>query len=138
TIVLRAQETPKGGTELEVDGHHALARRIAAETMVLLKNEGELLPLRHVNKIAVIGVTAKQAHYQGGGSAHVTPTRIDVPFDELAALAGDAELTYAPGYKMEEGFDQALIDEAVALARAAEIALLYIGLPTYKESEGYD
>src|SRR5690554_4467236 len=91
-----------------------------------------------MTKIAVIGVTAKQAHYQGGGSAHVTPTRLDVPFDELAALAGDAELTYAPGYKMEEGFDQALIDEAVALARVADVALLYIGLPTYKESEGYD
>lgn len=138
TIVLRAQETPKGESELDVDGHHALARRIAGETIVLLKNVGGLLPLRNMTKIAVIGVTAKQAHYQGGGSAHVTPTRLDVPFDELAALAGDAELTYAPGYKMEEGFDQALIDEAVALARVADVALLYIGLPTYKESEGYD
>lgn len=138
TIVLRAQETPKGGVELDVDGHHALARRIAGEAMVLLKNEGGLLPLRDVKKIAVIGATAKQAHFQGGGSAHVTPTRVDVPFDELAALAGDAELTYAPGYKLEEGFDQALIDEAVALAREAEVALLYIGLPTYKESESYD
>ncbi|MBN2303196.1 MAG: glycoside hydrolase family 3 C-terminal domain-containing protein [Anaerolineae bacterium] len=137
-IVLRAQETPKGGTRLNVDGHHALARRIAGETMVLLKNEGGLLPLRGVNKIAVIGVTAREAHYQGGGSAHVTPTRVDVPFDELAALAGDAELIYAPGYKMEEGFAQAMIDEAVAVARAAEVALLYIGLPPFKESEGYD
>lgn len=137
-IVFRTQQTPKGGTELDVDGHHALARRIAGETMVLLKNEGGLLPLRGVNKIAVIGVTAKQAHYQGGGSAHVTPTRVDVPFDELAALAGGAELTYAPGYKMEEGFHQALIDEAVEVARAAEVALLYIGLPPFKESEGYD
>ncbi len=138
TIVLRTRETPKGGTELDVDGHHALARRIAGETMVLLKNEGDLLPLRGVNKIAVIGVTAKQAHYQGGGSAHVTPTRVDVPFDELAALAGDAELTYAPGYKMEEGFDQSLIADAVTVASAAEVALLYIGLPPFKESEGYD
>lgn len=138
TIVLRTRETPRGGNEIDVDGHHALARRIAGETMVLLKNEGGLLPLRDVSKIAVIGVTAKQAHYQGGGSAHVTPTRVDVPFDELAALAGDAELTYAPGYKMEEGLDQTLIDEAVAVARAAEVALLYIGLPPFKESEGYD
>ena len=138
TIVLRAQETPKGGSEIDVDGHHALARRIAGEAMVLLKNEGGLLPLRDVSKIAVIGVTAKQAHVQGGGSAHVTPTRVDVPFDELAALAGDAALTYAPGYNMEEGFEQALIDEAVAVARAADVALLYIGLPPFKESEGYD
>jgi beta-glucosidase len=137
-IVWKAVETPKGSVALDVDGHHALARRVAAETMVLLKNEGDLLPLRGFKRIAVIGTAAKAAHYQGGGSSHVNPTRIDSPFEELRKLAGGAELVYAPGDMMDEGFDQAKIDEAVKVAADAEIALLVIGLPPFKESEGYD
>ena len=137
-VVFKAIKTPKGHGTLDIDGHHALARRVAAETMVLLKNEGGLLPLRNVQKLAVIGTAAKQAHFQGGGSSHVNPTRVDSPFDELQKQAGSAELIYAVGDMMEDSFDQALIDEAVKVAQQGEIALLYIGLPTFKESEGYD
>jgi beta-glucosidase len=137
-IVYKAIETPKGGVTLDVDGHHALARRVAAETMVLLKNEGGLLPLGGFKKIAVIGTAAKAAHYQGGGSSHVTPTRVDSPFDELQKLAGGAELVYAQGDMMDDAFNQGKINEAVKAAAGAEIALLIIGLPPFKESEGYD
>ncbi len=135
-IVFRAAETPKGGT-FDVAGHHALARRVAAEGMVLLKNNG-ILPLTHPQRIAVIGRAAKEPHFQGGGSSHINPTQVDSPFDELQARAGDAVLTYCPGYPADDSFDQALIDEAVTAAQAAEVALLYIALPSYKESEGYD
>jgi beta-glucosidase len=137
-IVYKAVETPKGGVTLDMDGHHALARRVAAETMVLLKNEGGLLPLRGVKKMAVIGTAAKAAHYQGGGSSHVNPTRVDSPFEELQRLAGGAQLVYAQGDMMEDGFDQGKIDDAVRVAAGAEVALLVIGLPPFKESEGYD
>lgn len=137
-LVAKAQETPKGHTTVDVDRHHALARHIAGEAIVLLKNEGGLLPLEKTGSIAVIGVSAKQPHYQGGGSSHINATQIDVPFEKLSKLAGDADLHYAPGYMMEEGFDQALIDEAVAVAKDADVALLYIALPPFKESEGYD
>ncbi|MEJ5199306.1 MAG: glycoside hydrolase family 3 C-terminal domain-containing protein, partial [Anaerolineae bacterium] len=65
-------------------------------------------------------------------------TRVDIPFDEVQKLAGDAQLTYAPGYPAGPAFDQALIDEAVAVAREAEMALLFIALPAFVESEGYD
>lgn len=135
-IVFRAAETPKGGS-FDVAGHHALARRVAAEGMVLLKNNG-ILPLTHPQRIAVIGRAAKEPHFQGGGSSHINPTQVDSPFDELQARAGDAVLTYCPGYPADDSFDQALIDEAVTAAQAAEVALLYIALPSYKESEGYD
>lgn len=136
-IVFMAQETPKGGA-FDVDAHHALARKVAAEGMVLLKNDGGLLPLQGHRQIAVIGRAARAAHFQGGGSSHINPTRVDVPFEELRSRAGDAELAYAEGYPANDAFRQDLIDEAVGLARSADVALLYIALPGYKESEGYD
>ena len=136
TIVCRAAQTPKRG-QFDVAAHHALARKISAETIVLLKNNG-LLPLRDPQHIAVIGRAAKEAHFQGGGSSHINPTQVDVPFAELQKQAGNAELSFAEGYPKEDTFDQALIDQAVAIAQTADVALLYIALPSYKESEGYD
>ncbi len=135
-IVFKAAETSKGGS-FDTARHHALARRIAAEGMVLLKNNG-ILPLGDEKHIAVIGRTAKEAHFQGGGSSHINPTRVDNPFEELQKLAGDVELSYAEGYPMDDSFDQALIDEAVKNVRTAKVALLYLALPESKESEGYD
>ncbi|HOU40133.1 MAG TPA: glycoside hydrolase family 3 C-terminal domain-containing protein, partial [Promineifilum sp.] len=126
----------KGGT-FDAAAHHALARRVAGGSMVLLKNNG-LLPLQAPQRIAVIGRAALEAHFQGGGSSHINPTQVDVPFEELRRLAGDAEFRYAAGYPDDDSRDQALIDEAVAAAQATDVALLYIALPTFKESEGYD
>jgi beta-glucosidase len=135
-IVLKAAETPKGG-KFDVSAHHALARRIAADGMVLLKNNG-ILPLKNQKRIAVIGRTAKEAHFQGGGSSHINPTQVDNPFIELQKLAGEASLSFAEGYPKDESFDQALIDAAVNEAKSAQVALLYLALPASKESEGYD
>jgi beta-glucosidase len=136
-VVLKAAAAPKGGT-FDAASHHALARRIAAEGMVLLKNDG-LLPLKDVQHLAVIGRAAEEPSFQGGGSSHIHPTQVAVPFKEIQALAGDAELTYAEGYPSTgSGFEQGLIDEAVGLAKAAEAAVLFVALPASKESEGYD
>ena len=135
-IVFKAAQTPKGGS-FDQTAHHALARRVAGEGMVLLKNNG-ILPLKDPQHIAVIGRSAHNAYFQGGGSSHINPTQVDVPFTELQKLAGNAELSYAEGYAEDESFRQELIDEAVSLARSAEVALLYICLPETKESEGYD
>jgi len=134
-IVFRANEMPKDGT-FDMDAHHALARKIAAEGMVLLKNDGNLLPLKGQQQIAVIGRAAQAAHFQGGGSSHINPTRVDVPFQELQSRADGAELAYAEGYPADDSFRQDLIDQAVELARSADVALLTIALPT--ESEGHD
>ena len=77
-IVFKAKQTPKGGT-FDVDAHHELAHRVAAEGMVLLKNNG-LLPLKDQQHIAVIGRAAENAHFQGGGSSHLNPTKVAMPF----------------------------------------------------------
>jgi len=135
-IVFKAQETPKTGT-FDVDAHHNLAYKIATEGMVLLKNDG-LLPLKSQGHIAVIGRSAESAHFQGGGSSHINPTRVAVPFKELQARAGEAELTYAEGYPADDSFQQEMIDQAVTNARSADVTVLYIALPNFKESEGYD
>ena len=135
-IVFKAKETPKVGT-FDVDAHHELARKIAAEGMVLLKNDG-ILPLKGQGHIAVIGRSAENAHFQGGGSSHINATKVAIPFKELQSRAENAELTYAEGYPADASFRQDLIDQAATLAQSADVALLYIALPTFKESEGYD
>jgi beta-glucosidase len=135
-IIFKAAQTSKGDPFDEA-AHHALARQVAGEGMVLLKNNG-ILPLKNPQHLAVIGRSAQNAYFQGGGSSHINPTQVDIPFIELQKLAGNAELSYAQGYKADESFSQELIDEAVLLARTAEVALLYISLPETKESEGYD
>jgi len=135
-VISRAQGTPKG-RDFDMDAHHNLARQIAAEGMVLLKNNG-ILPLEDSQHIAVIGRSAEYAHFQGGGSSHINPTRISVPFKELQDQAADAELSYAEGYPADNSLNQDLIDQAVGIAQTADVALLYIALPATKESEGYD
>ena len=135
-IVFKAAQTQKGGT-FDVDAHYVLAQKISSEGMVLLKNNG-ILPLKNPQHVAVIGRSAEVAHFQGGGSSHINPTRVAMPFKELQKIAGDAELTYASGYPEDDSYKQDLIDEAVRLAQTADVALLYIALPAYKESEGYD
>ena len=135
-VIFKAKATSKGGN-FDIDAHNALARKVASEGMVLLKNNG-LLPLRDVSSIAVIGKAAKEAYFQGEGSSHINPTKVDNPFDELQELAGDAELTFGEGYAPDGKHDQELIAEAVTLAEEAEVALLYFALPPFKESEGYD
>lgn len=135
-IVFKAKETTKEGS-FDINAHHTLARKIAAEGMVLLKNDG-ILPLQGQQHIAVIGRSAEQAHFQGGGSSHINTTKVDMPFKELQSRAENAELTYAEGYPSDASFRQDMIDQAVTLAKTADVALLYIALPSFKESEGYD
>ncbi|MAT43101.1 MAG: glycosyl hydrolase [Anaerolineaceae bacterium] len=136
SIVQKAIKTPKG-IAFNSEKNHALARKIASEGMVLLKNNG-VLPLKDYSQIAVIGRSAKQAHFQGGGSSHINPTQVDIPFEELKKLAKNSTLTFDEGYPVDDRFNPDLINQAVKSAQEADVALLYIALPDYKESEGYD
>ena len=124
-------------SDFDRPAHHAFARRAAAETIVLLKNQGELLPLAPGTRVAVIGDFAQQPRFQGSGSSNVNPTQVDCPLDELKA-AGLEIAGYAPGYRRNGGEDKALQQEALQLARNADLVLLYLGLDELAETEGMD
>ncbi|OWA37890.1 glycosyl hydrolase [Saccharibacillus sp. O16] len=119
--------------------HHQLARQVARESMVLLKNEAGILPLQRTGHYAVIGELAKRPRYQGGGSSHIKPTRLENIYEEFAAEAGEAQVDYADGYSLKsDQIDEAKIAQAVKLAAEADVAVLFAGLPDAYESEGYD
>ena len=126
----------------DADAHHELAREAAAASIVLLKNEQQILPLDpdHGGTIAVIGEFARTPRYQGAGSSQVNPTRLDNALDALrTGLEGRRELRFAPGFQIEaEQADPQLVEEAVRAAADAEVAVVFLGLPPSYESEGWD
>ena len=123
--------------QFDADAHHVLARAAAAESVVLLKNDGPILPLASAARIAVIGEFARTPRFQGAGSSQVNPTRVEIALDELAATFG--EVTFAAGYGIgDTSADDALRAEAVDAAAAAETVVMLIGLPGADESEGFD
>ncbi len=123
--------------EFDVDAHHAFARRAAAQSVVLLKNDHNLLPLAGDKKVAVIGDFAEAPRYQGAGSSVVNPTRLDSPRDCLEKNALSI-VGYAPGFRRDGTGDSALRAQAAQLAAQADVVLLYLGLAESSESEGLD
>ena len=123
--------------EFDAAAHHALARRAAEESLVLLKNEGALLPLAAGSKVAVIGDFAKNPRYQGAGSSMVNSTQVDVLLDKLI----DSELNvigYQQGFDRHGKPDAALQESACELATQADTVILCMGLDEIAESEGLD
>jgi beta-glucosidase len=138
-FILKARQNRKENYKYDRPAHHALARKAAACSAVLLKNDGNILPLGKEKSIAAIGAFAQKPRYQGAGSSHINPNRLDNPLEELNAAGYKTE--YAPGYKLgKEGLaaDETLITEAATLAAKKDIALVFAGLPDEYESEGFD
>ena len=123
--------------DYSVSKHHALAREIASNSMILLKNEDTYLPLKKEKSYAIIGGFAKSPRYQGAGSSKINPHIIDNPFEELQKMG--YELSYAKGYDNITGeTDQNLINEAILASEGKEAAIVFVGLPDSYESEGFD
>ena len=119
------------------DEHHKLAREIASETFVLLKNEDNVLPLSKDQKIAVVGPYAKNPRYQGGGSAHINCHKIE-GFLQVCS-ENNINISYAEGFSpVADDFDEKLCEEAVNISKEADVTLIFAGLPDIFESEGYD
>ena len=134
-LVRRVTAHPRATVDL--DAHHALARRAAAESAVLLRNEEAILPLSDGTSIGLIGAFATAPRYQGAGSSLVNATRVPTLVDAVGAssltLVGVAE-----GFRRDGVRDEDLHREAVALACRAEVVVLALGLPEIAESEGLD
>ena len=123
--------------EFDAAAHHALARRAAAESLVLLKNEGSLLPLAAGSKVAVIGDFAKNPRYQGAGSSMVNSTQVDLLLDKLIASELNV-IGYQQGFDRHGKPDAALQKSACELATQADTVILCMGLDEIAESEGLD
>lgn len=125
---------------LDVEAHHEIAREVAGRSVVLLRNEDNLLPLSPDAKIAVIGAFAEEPRYQGAGSSMINPTKLDTALDGIREVAPSA--SYAKGFSLGLNADATeearLKDEAVAVAKDADVAVVFLGLPARLESEGYD
>jgi len=148
-LVQKATDGADSDADYDREAHHALAREVAGRSIVLLKNDG-MLPLDPASgrSIAVIGEFARTPRYQGAGSSQIVPTRLDSALDEIGALAGAANVSFAPGYFVGAESESSgaaagtaaadLVTQAVDVASAADDVLVFLGLPAEDESEGFD
>jgi len=138
-MIFKAHQTLREDYIYDAEAHHALAREVAGEGAVLLKNDTNALPLKRTSRIALLGVFAKSPRYQGAGSSTMNPPRLDNLHDEMGKIAGSENIVYAPGYPIKgTSLDQALIDQAVEVAKKVDVVVINAGLPDVYEVEGLD
>ena len=135
-LIMKSQET-LGEYEYSKEEHHEFARTVAENSMVLLKNEDGVLPLKKGQTVAVIGEMAKKPRYQGAGSSQIVPTALDCAFD--AFLKEGVGIVYSQGYDSSKSVtDVKLLADASECAKNADVAVVFIGLTDEFESEGFD
>ena len=133
-IVLKYTENKQPETKIDFEADHEEARKIADESMVLLKNDG-ILPLKRSQKLAFIGKFAETPRFQGGGSSHVNSYKVTSALEAAKGL----DVTYAPGYDTNTAeSDEALLEEAQEAAKNADVAVVFVGITDAMESEGMD
>ena len=124
----------------DYEADHKQAAELAGECMVLLENRDDILPLKKETKTVFIGEFAVTPRYQGGGSSHVNPWKVEDAYH--AAESAGADVTFVKGYDVKNEKDKKLaahlIEEAVEAAEKAETAVIFAGLPDEYESEGWD
>ena len=136
-IFISNENKAKKQSASDMEAHHALAGKAAEESLVLLKNNEQLLPLSNTVRVAVIGDFAQKPRYQGAGSSMVNPYRIDTILNLLAEYL-PASVGYSQGYQRRDKADEPLAEQAVTLAKNAECVLLFMGLTEAFEAEGLD
>lgn len=136
-LIFKAAETLSQDFTYDKQAHHELARRVAEEGIVLLKNENQTLPIPANAKIALLGHFAKKPRYQGGGSSLTNATMVDNLYDEMVKQIGDANILYAPGFPEKDNapVDDALIQDALEVAAKADYVVVMVGVAV---SEGGD
>ena len=133
TVVTNEQKTKY---PLDLEKHNEIARKIAGECIVLLKNEDKVLPIGKDKKVAFIGEFFEKPRYQGGGSSHINPFKLTSAMDTMGVFPNAA---YAQGFIIDnDETDDALLAEALKLAAESDVCVVFAGLPDRYESEGYD
>ena len=144
-LIVKSKPALEKSHTYDKKAHHKIAQKVAEGSLVLLKNEDNILPIQAGQKVAVIGEMAKAPRYQGAGSSVINPTMVSNAFDELEALGVD--VTYAQGYyktvpsKKEQKTrmtEAQLTEEAINVAKNADVAVVFAGLTEDFEGEGYD
>lgn len=135
--LIKKSDEVLGDYTYDKDAHHELAAEVCRQSLVLLKNEDNILPLKKDAKIAVIGEMARAPRYQGAGSSIINPTKISDAFDAL--IANGMNPLFAPGYnKKKDVINETMVRDARIIAEKSDVVLLFIGLTEEYESEGYD
>ncbi|PEA24940.1 glycosyl hydrolase [Bacillus cereus] len=139
-IIFKAVDNQLENAVYSKDAHHQLAREVASESMVMLKNEDSILPLKKEGTVAIIGEFAKQPRYQGGGSSHINPTKLESILEEIEMVSGEkTNILFEQGYNLaSDDVDENMINEAKKIAESADTVVLFVGLPDRYESEGFD
>ncbi|MGG0724887.1 glycoside hydrolase family 3 C-terminal domain-containing protein [Bacillus mycoides] len=139
-IIFKAYDNQLENAVYSKDAHHQLAREVASESMVMLKNEDSILPLKKEGTVAVIGGFAKQPRFQGGGSSHINPTKLESILEEIETVSGGkTNILFAQGYDIaSDDVNESMVNEAKKIAERADTAVLFVGLPDRYESEGFD
>lgn len=136
SFVFRCEENKTLPYICDMEKNHALARKAAAQSAVLLKNEG-VLPLKEGTKIALLGEFAEKPRYQGAGSSGINPAQLENALD--AFRAHGIHYTYAQGFAIEtDESDETMLAEAERAARDCDLAVIIAGLPARYEVEGID
>ncbi len=136
--MIKRAEAVRGDYTYDSDAHHKLAREIASQCMVLMKNDGNVLPLKKDAKVALIGEMARTPRYQGAGSSLINPIKLDCALETMKDMG--VNLSFAAGYSLKKKCkNQAeLISEAVQTAKNADVAVVFVGLTDEYETEGND
>jgi len=123
--------------EIDKEKHHQLAQTVAEESIVLLKNDEGILPIKKEKTVAIIGDFAKEARYQGAGSSIVNPTKLETTLDCIEEF-DIKSIGFESGFERYGKKNKKKVNKACSLAKEADIVLLYIGLDEVTEAEGLD
>ena len=135
-FAFECKENEGDGYDIDFAAHHEIAKKAAAQSAVLLKNESAL-PLKEKQSVAVIGALADKLRYQGAGSSHINAWKT-VSFKKAMEM-NFKDFSFAPGYTLKgDGYNQKLIAEACEAAKGKDAVLVFIGLTDAFESEGFD
>ena len=137
-FALEAKEHRNQDYKYNREAHHEFARELAGESMVLLKNQDQTLPLNKEEGILVVGELALCPRFQGGGSSHVNPWKLTIPLEEMKKQGKN--VGFAKGYTLngDEEENLKLLEHTLRETGQYDKIVVFAGVPDLIESEGYD